>query len=247
MSTEAGSSVDHRPARTRRRPFTVALVGADGAGKSTVTRLLERASLPRPVKTIYMGVNLEASSLMLPTTRMLLAFKRSRGGRPDLVANSLTSTTDAAGPAQPGGWKRSAKDGARLTVWMLEEWLRQLVATGYGLRGYIVVFDRHFFADYYQTAIATKSSGAFGRLHGWMLQHAYPKPNLVVCLDADAEVLYARKPESSVEWLDRRRREYLELEGVVPALVVVDAERPLQTVLSDVVDSITTHWEGTAA
>ena len=39
-------------------------------GKSTITGLLESAPLPAPVKRIYMGVNLESSSLMLPTTRL---------------------------------------------------------------------------------------------------------------------------------------------------------------------------------
>ena len=75
-STASGPGSARRPP-TRSRSLTVALVGADGAGKSTVTRLLQTADLPRPVKTIYMGVNLEASSLMLPTTRALLLLRRS--------------------------------------------------------------------------------------------------------------------------------------------------------------------------
>lgn len=128
---------------------------------------------------------------------------------------------------------------------MLEEWLRQLVAFGYGARGYIVVFDRHFFADYYHTDVATIGAGhgLAGRLHGWMLEHAYPKPDLVICLDAPSEVLYLRKPESSVQWLEQRRQQYLALAGVVPAFVVVDADRPLDVVLGEVVERIHTHWK----
>ena len=49
--------------------------------------------------------------------------------------------------------KGSLKSSARLGVWMLEEWLRQLVALGHGLRGRIVVFDRHFFLDYYHADV----------------------------------------------------------------------------------------------
>lgn len=229
----------------RRRPrLTVALVGADGAGKSTISHYLATTSLPRPVKTIYMGVNLEASSLMLPTTRLLLAAKRARGGRPDLVASRLGGQAASAAASQDAGWRRSVRDSARLTVWMFEEWLRQLVASAYSARGYIVVFDRHFFADYYHTDIAGKVAkpGLFGRLHGWMLQHAYPKPDLVICLDAPAEVLYLRKPESSPEWLEQRRRQYLDLADVVPAFVIVDVDRPLDVVSADVVDCISTHW-----
>ena len=228
----------------------MALVGADGAGKSTLTQALEHAELPRPVKRIYMGVNLEASSLMLPTTRVLLTVKRLRGGRPDLVASRLSS-----GPADrpehlAGRARRSAKDAARLCVWALEEWLRQLVAFGYEARGWIVVFDRHFLADYYQTDVAPPpgtTRGVTSRLHGWMLRHLYPRPDLVLCLDAPGEVLHARKAEADVAWLEHRRRQYLALADVVPALVVLDATRPFDAVLRDAVDAIWTHWKGVSS
>lgn len=228
----------------RRPRLTVALVGADGAGKSTVTARLRPSRLPMPVKTIYMGVNLEASSLMLPTTRLLLAAKRARGDRPDLVASSLRAPPASAAPHRRD-WRRSARDGARMSIWMVEEWLRQLVAVAYTARGFAVVFDRHFFADYYHADIAVADSrrSLFGRLHGWMLVHAYPKPALVICLDAPAEVLYLRKPESSVEWLEHRRRQYLDLADVVPALVVVDADRPLDVVAADVEERIRMQWK----
>lgn len=234
--------------RVRRHRLTVALVGADGAGKSTISRRLETADLPLPVKTIYMGVNLEASSLMLPTTRLLLAAKRARGGRPDLVASSLRQQAAAATPVRRG-WRQSVRDGARMTVWIFEEWLRQLVASVYGARGYIVVFDRHFFADYYHTDIATtvKDQGLFARIHGWMLQHAYPKPDLVICLDAPAEVLYLRKPEASEQWLEQRRQQYLNLADVVPAFAVVNADRDLEEVYADVVHCIQTQWKAMSA
>jgi len=220
---------------------TVALVGADGAGKSTISQMLEREPLPFPVKRVYMGVNLESSSLMLPTTRLLLAAKRARGRAPDLVAE--------AAPAPPAGrrgrrWQRHAKDAARLTVWLLEEWLRQAVAATYARRGYLVVFDRHFYADYYHSAISpTGAPDALRRLHGWTLQHAYPKPDLVICLDAPGEVLFARKPEATADWLEQRRRQYLGLADVVPAFAVVDADRPLQAVFTDVVATIRAQGE----
>lgn len=226
----------------------VALVGADGCGKSTITQLLESAALPAPVKRIYMGVNLEASSLMLPTTRLLVAAKRARGGRPDLVGTAPSGDTD--GPdAGPRGWRRSARGTARMGVWILEEWLRQAVAWRYSRAGYLVVFDRHFLLDYYHSDIEPRSAqrGTVSTFHGWMLQHLYPKPDLVVCLDAPASVLFARKPESSPEWLENRRQQYLRLSDVVPALVVVDADRPLEVVLTDVVDTIRRHWKAQAA
>lgn len=229
-------------ARLRSPRLQVALVGADGSGKSTISRMLETASLPAPVKRIYMGVNLEASSLMLPTTRLLVAAKRARGGPPDLVG---TSPDRGAGPGAPHTWRRSARSTARMLVWILEEWLRQAVAWRYGRAGYLVVFDRHFLADYYDSDIAPRAGrrGAVSALHGWMLQHAYPKPDLVICLDAPGSVLFARKPESSEEWVEQRRRQYLRLADVLPSFVVVDADRPLDEVFTDVVDAIRDHWK----
>ncbi|RPJ00939.1 MAG: hypothetical protein EHM39_04075, partial [Chloroflexi bacterium] len=64
--------------------FTVAVIGPDGAGKSTVTHeLLHKLSLP--AKYVYMGVNLESSKMVLPTTRLFLELKKRRGKRPDMA------------------------------------------------------------------------------------------------------------------------------------------------------------------
>jgi hypothetical protein len=185
-----------------------------------------------------MGVNLEASSLMLPTTRLLLAVKRARGRRPDLVAGPLLTT--APGSSSRNGALRAGKDALRLGVWALEEWLRQLVAWSYQARGWVVVFDRHFFADYYHSDVAPARShrGLGPRMHGWMLRRLYPKPDLVLCLDAPADVLYARKPEATIDWLEQRRQQYLALADQVPAFAVLDATRPLDSVVEEAVRAI---------
>ncbi len=230
--------------------LSVALVGPDGAGKSTISARLARAALPAPVKTIYMGVNLEASTLLLPTTRLLLAAKRARGGRPDLVASSLRDVGESS--SAPAGRGAALRSTARMGVWMTEEWLRQLVALGHGLRGRIVVFDRHFLLDYYHADVASGAAGpttgprrrgAAQRLHGWMLQRVYPRPDLVILLDAPAEVLHARKPEATVAWLEQRRKQYLELAPLVPEFVVVDVDRPLDAAVSEVVAAIESSWK----
>jgi thymidylate kinase len=222
--------------------LTVALVGPDGAGKSTISARLRHEALPAPVTVIYMGVNLEASTLLLPTTRLMLAAKRARGGRPDLVASSLRDVDDA--PPAPRGSSAALRNTARLGVWMTEEWLRQLVALASGLRGRIVVFDRHFYLDYYHADVDPgRRRGVAERLHGWMLARVYPKPELVIMLDAPAEVLHARKPEATVAWLERRRQQYLELAPLVPEFVVVEVDRPLDAAVSEVVAAIESSWK----
>ena len=226
--------------------ISVALIGPDGAGKSTISALLEHEPLPAPVKRIYMGVNLEASSLMLPTTRLALAVKSARGRRSDLAAPSADRVRD--GGSAPHRAARGAVRGVRMVMWLAEEWFRQLVATYHRKRGAIVVFDRHFYADYYHSDIDRADVPAgrrplSARVHGFLLEHAYPKPDLVICLDAPGEVLFARKHEASAEWLERRRRQYLQLATVVPHFAVVDVDRPLDVVTRDVATVITEFVE----
>jgi thymidylate kinase len=222
--------------------ISVAIIGPDGAGKSTITELLEHEPMPAPVKRIYMGVNLEASSLMLPTTRLALAVKSARGRRSDMVAPSRQPEPSTGNPV-----RRAVKGGlkaTRLVMWVAEEWFRQVVAEYHRRRGAIVVFDRHFYADYFHFDVAAgHRRSASSRVHGFLLQHAYPKPDLVICLDAPGHVLFERKHEASPEWLEQRRRQYLQLADEVPEFVVVDVDRPLGDVTRDVATVITEFVE----
>ncbi|MGH3059243.1 MAG: ATP-grasp domain-containing protein, partial [Gaiellaceae bacterium] len=118
---------------------------------------------------------------------------------------------------------------------LAEEWQRALVASLQRRRGSIVVFDRHFFADYYAYDVAPgQRSSPARRLHGFVLARLYPKPDLVFYLDAPAETLLRRKGEGTLESLARRRREYLDLGRVMSNFAVVDADRPLDDVVGEV-------------
>lgn len=214
--------------------FTVALIGPDGAGKSTISRRLQE-SLGLPFRYVYMGINLEASNVMLPTTRLALAAKRksgdlAMGGPPD------PNRPDAA----PRGLGRRAvseiKSGARMMFLLAEEWYRQLVIEYYQARGWIVLVDRHFVFDYYYHDVVSsrRYRPMSSRVHGFHLKHFYPRPDLVICLDAPAEVLYARKQEGSVEAIEQRRKEYLQLAPLVPNFVVVDVTQPEDVVAAQV-------------
>jgi thymidylate kinase len=221
--------------------FTVAIVGSDGAGKTTISRRVA-ASLPFSVKTMYMGVNLEMHEPMLPTTRLVLEVKRALGKRPDMVAALSGVGSEPRAGARSRGVTAAVKSSVKIANWVAEEWFRQLIAWYHSkLRHRVVIFDRHFFADYYAYDVApgAKRRPLASRVHGQILQRAYPKPDLFVYLDASPEVLLARKGEGTLEFLERRRREYLELRGVVRNFVVVDADRPADEVAEDVVRIIT--------
>jgi len=219
--------------------LTVALVGADGAGKSTIGRKLQEI-FPLPMKYVYMGVNLESSNLVLPTTRLLLEVKRARGQRPD-----ITVPRDVYFQAQTRQkfTKRAAggiKSALRLVNLIAEEWFRQMIVWYYTFRGYYVLFDRHFYFDYYAHDIADRDPKRpfSSRIHGFMLEKLYPKPDFVIFLDAPAEVLFARKPERTIEILESKRQEYIRLQEVMKNFAVVDVSQPVDTVVAQVCELI---------
>lgn len=228
--------------------FTVALIGPDGAGKTTVARALEQA-LPFPVEYLYMGVNPDSSNHLLFTTRAVHALRRRRGALPDTAGPREPQETEAA--ASKGLARRnlrSARSFARLANRLAEEWHRAFLAWLHRRRGEVVVFDRHFFADYFAYDIAAKPRRtASRRLHGFILSRLYPKPDLVIYLDAPAEILFERKGEGTVESLERRRREYLELGQILDGFAVVDASRSVEAVTRDVAAEIEAYSRGRAA
>jgi thymidylate kinase len=219
--------------------FTVALIGPDGAGKSTIGRKLQETS-PLPIKYVYMGVNLESSNLVLPTTRLLLEVKRARGQRPD-----ITVPRDVYFQSQTRKkFTKRVTDGAKAALRMInlmaEEWFRQLIVWIYMLRGYHVLFDRHFYFDYYDHDIANTDPKRplSSRLHGFMLQKLYPKPDFVIFLDAPSEILFARKPERTIDILESKRQEYIRLRKVMKDFAVVDVAQPVDTVVRQVCELI---------
>jgi thymidylate kinase len=128
---------------------------------------------------------------------------------------------------------------------MAEEWFRQTVIEYYHWSGFIVLVDRHFLFDYYYYDVV--ESGAYRplsrRFHGLVLKHFYPRPDLVICLDAPSAVLFARKPEGTVEALEQRRQEYLQLRHLVMNFEIVDATQPEEVVAAQVLQLVEAFCE----
>jgi thymidylate kinase len=196
------------PAAMNGRGFTVALIGCDGAGKTTVARALQHEP-GLSVRYLYMGVSTDSSNHRLPTAPIAGAVKRAR---------------------PPSGMRAAL----RLANRVADEWYRQLLAWAHVAAGRVVVFDRHFHADYHASDIAAAARTRSRRVHGWLLARAYPKPDLVVFLDAPPAVLYARKGEGTPASLARRRLDYLALRALTRHFAVVDAARPRDEVVAEV-------------
>lgn len=103
---------------------------------------------------------------------------------------------------------------------LITQWWRYLAARYHQARGRLVIFDRYTFDALLPPP---QRLSWLGRLRRWSLAHACPAPDLVLVLDAPGEVLYARKGEHSVAFLEQQRQRYLELQSYLPQTIVVDA------------------------
>lgn len=217
---------------------SVALIGPDGAGKSTISQALVEAS-PFAFKAIYMGDNIDACNFALPTSRLVQYFRRRR---------QRGSTGRTAGGETPvGSSKRKAPleqmlwSACRLVNSLAEEWYRQLLSWSYQARGYTVLYDRHFLFDFSLDGVDSDVWPLEKRLHCWFLSWLYPKPSLVIYLDAPAEVLFARKGEKTPEELESRRQAFLRQGRHIRNFLRVDATQPLEKVCADVCRMIAEH------
>ncbi len=204
---------------------TVALIGGDGAGKSSIARALVDSSQGR-MRYLYMGMNPGSANVALPTSKLVYRAKQKSleaDGREGASLHSLEHRK-----RQRGRLWSMARLGNRLA----EEIFRQLLSWAYQLRGAIVVYDRHFLFDFWSTS--AKRQPVLDRIHLWFLRRVYPKPDLVLFLDAPSAVLYDRKPEVPVSYLDHRRKAFIQAGSQVERFVTVDAARPLSEVLAEV-------------
>ena len=218
------------------RGKSIAFIGADGAGKSTVIgRLLD--IWPDSSRYIYMGASVERANYSLPTSRWSTRRKHRAMGSSLGEAEVLPPTAMMTSEQKRKLPKNPLVKFVGLLNRVAEQWYRQMVIVSFKVRGYLVLCDRHFVFDYCPDRPRQDLPLSI-RIHHWHLSHLYPLPDLVIFLDAAPEVLFKRKPEWTIEHLERQREGILEQARHVPNFVSVDASRDIETVVAEAADAV---------
>ena len=185
----------------------IAVYGPDGCGKSSVIRALKPSLLPAFRRT--------AESHFRPYV-----------GYPERA--------DGVTVPDPHGqrMRRPLTSMIKLFYYANDYILGYLLRVFPALvRSTFVVFDR-----YYDDLLVDRRRYCYGGPE-WLLKAVrplIPKPHLVFCLDAPAEVLQSRKQEVPIEETVRQREAYRELVLGLSNGHVIDASKPLQNVVRDV-------------
>jgi len=217
---------------------SIAIIGQDGAGKSTISKMvLENVDLP--LKYLYMGRNVESGKFNLPTSRLVQFLKVY-----EYKKNNKISDYDKAKKLSLHELDKNRKKDtrghlgafARLVNRLLEEWFRLIISWSYQLRGFIVIYDRHFIFDY---AVDPEKQDLSklrltDKIHLWILNNIYEKPDLVIFLNAPAQVLFERKAEATIEYIEQKNRLFKRIGNMMPNFIEVDAANSVEKVFNDV-------------
>lgn len=215
---------------------SIALIGGDGAGKTTVARALIQ-STGAPVKYLYMGFSTRSSDHALPTSRLVYWLKDQRR-RKQMTESGVKNpqnmpASELEYSQESHGWIWNT---ARFLNRLAEAGYRQMLAVIYQLQGRIVLFDRHFYFDAApeESDLQSHSTLFYDRMFFWLINHLYPRPSVAVFLDTPPEVLFSRKGEASPVYLAWQREQYMKQGAKLAHFIRVDATQPLDEVIQEV-------------
>lgn len=198
----------------------IAFIGPDGCGKSSVIE----------------GVADQLAPAFQNIVRFHLrpAFLRAR-------ATAETAVVDPHGRPPRGNIFSISKMFYLAVDYIAGYWVRVKPSV---IRTKLVIFDRYF----YDILIDHRRVRYGGPL--WMLSiiaKVLPEPELVLLLNAPAEVLWSRKQEVAFEEVVRQQEKYLRLAQSLKSAVIIDAAQPLNDVIRDSTDAIISYFSNRTA
>ena len=191
----------------------------------------------------FIGPDGSGKSLMIDVIRQqyFFAFRRARcfHMRPKFLLGKATNGSAVTNPhgQPPRGYLASiAKVFFLVADYFLGYVFKLLPALG---STRLIIFDRYIY-DLLVDSKRVRYSGP-----AWLLRMAaalVPSPDLVILLDAPAEVLWSRKQEVPFEEVARQRVAYLNLARNLSSAVVVNSAQPVPDVIHDVNRAIVDHY-----
>ena len=200
-----------------RHGLSIVLLAPDGAGKSTLAENLVAEDIFR-ARLIYMGSNIDAATVSLPTTRLFKSAIKNAGSGSRLIVK----------PLKAAGYINR----------LLEQWLRIGVSVYHKTRGRFIIFDRYVYDSY----LAPPPQSFSKRLRRSLLLKTCIQPDLVFFLDAPGEILFKRKGEHTPERLEMQRQTFLSLKDRIPRMQIIDATKPASQIRSEVIDRIWNYY-----
>ena len=222
--------------------FSVAIIGNDGSGKTTIAnRLIDAQVIPS--RYIYMGLSTLSSNKALPTSKIARLLKiREHQLRLSDNSTGEKSKINASHDLHHGGPKRGSL-WKFLRFWnrLIEASWRQFLSWVYQVQGYVVICDRHYYFDSApRPGKDLKKMHWTDRIEHKIFRDVFPLPDLVIFLDAPAEVLFRRKGESKIKTLEKRRNTIVEIGTQMDNFIIIDAQQPLNEVYEDVLNHLIT-------
>lgn len=214
-----GKLADRLGRLIRPRGLSVVVLGPDGAGKSSITDAIGGLDLlPVFDRSVCWG--------FVPPVHRLFKSQGSTSRPHALPPRSLVGSLMKAG------------------YWLAFSFLLHPRTHVMKARGGLVLYDRHF-VDILIDAKRYRYKGP-----DWALRAIWaiiPKPDLVVLLDAPAEIIQKRKNELSVEETARQLEAYRKLVEALPNGVILDANKPFADVVEALNRVVLTHYSSRGA
>jgi thymidylate kinase len=204
--------------RLRHPPgLTVVLLGPDGSGKSTVAKAVQ----------VSLSSTFKVDKSLVLHWKPIVFFRRRRLGGPP--------TTNPHGSKPRNGLGSLAALGFHWLEYFLGGMLEILPVR---FRNGLVLFDRYF----YDFEVDPRRFRLALPWH-WPLRmfRALPAPDLIFLLDVSPETMLARKQEVSLAELQRQREAFRSVVSRLPNGTILPSERPIESVVSDMAQSILEH------